>query len=230
MNHPSSCTESRRHPLSGLYAITDIRHTDPEQLATAAEQALRGGARLIQYRDKTGEQARRLNCAQRLRVLTRRYQALLIINDDSQLAKHSRADGVHLGRDDSGIAEARALLGNDAIIGISCYNRFELAQQAATAGADYVAFGRFFPSRTKPGAAQADATLLQRAQQELDIPVVAIGGITADNGQTLIEAGAHMLAVVGDIFAQADIEAAAQAYQKLFANDHKTSSPQETPP
>jgi thiamine-phosphate pyrophosphorylase len=215
--------------LSGLYAITDATQTDTRQLLADVEQALLGGARIIQYRDKSREKSRdnsrdksqdpqhRHNIASALRELTHAHAALLIINDDPQLAKAVRADGVHLGQDDVNIQAARKLLGKNAIIGVSCYNRFELAQQASAQGADYIAFGRFFASRTKPQAALADIELLHQAQRELAIPVVAIGGITADNGGDLIRAGAHMLAVVDDIFGQADIKAAAQRYHKIFA-------------
>jgi thiamine-phosphate pyrophosphorylase len=206
-----------REKLIGLYAITDARQTNLQKLITDVGQALLGGARIIQYRDKSSDPQQRLEAAGALRELTRQHNALFIINDDAQLAKTAQADGVHLGQDDMNINAARKLLGENAIIGVSCYNRFELAQQACEQGADYVAFGRFFPSRTKPDATQADPELLQRAQQELAIPVVAIGGITTENSRDLIKAGAHMLAVVNDVFGKADIQAAAKRYQQLFS-------------
>jgi thiamine-phosphate pyrophosphorylase len=202
--------------LRGLYAITDAQQNNDRQLLADVEQALRGGASIVQYRDKSQDPQRRLNNAIALRALTQRYAALFIINDDPQLADSAQADGIHLGQDDTDIEAARTLLGQEAIIGISCYNRFELAQQASAAGADYVAFGRFFTSQTKPQARQAELDLLRRAQHELAIPVAAIGGITANNADTLIQAGADMLAVVHDLFAQDDIEAAARRYQPLF--------------
>jgi len=141
---------------------------------------------------------------------------LLIINDDVALAATCNADGVHIGQHDTELREARTQLGPQAIIGISCYNRFELAQQAAENGADYVAFGRFYPSKTKPDAVPASLDLLHQAKQELDVPVAAIGGITVDNAAPLLEAGADMLAVVDGLFGQADIRPAAQHYQTLF--------------
>ena len=202
--------------LRGLYAITDARETDPEQIARAVEQALLGGARLIQYRDKTEDASRRRQTAEGLRRLTRAHGALLIINDDVELAARSGADGVHLGQHDTALNDARARLGREAIIGVSCYNQFQLAQQAVAAGADYVAFGRFFPSRTKPDAVPADLDLLRRAKRELDVAVVAIGGITLDNAAPLVAAGADMIAVVDGLFAQADIRAAAERFQALF--------------
>jgi thiamine-phosphate pyrophosphorylase len=134
----------------------------------------------------------------------------LIINDDAQLARAIGAAGVHLGGADMPLAEARALLGTDAIIGISCYNKFETALDAAAAGADYVAFGSAFPSLTKPGAVRAPLTLYRRAKAGLRIPVCAIGGIDAGNAPFLIDCGVDMLAVISGIFAQNDIESAAR--------------------
>lgn len=215
----ATMTEPRLH---GLYAITDARETDPERITHAVEQALLGGARIVQFRDKSNHRPRRLQTARALRKLTHRHGALLIINDDVTLATQSEADGVHIGRHDAELREARAQLGADTIIGVSCYNQFQLAQQAARAGADYIAFGRFFPSRTKPDAVPASLDLLKRAKQELDIPVVAIGGITADNAAPLIEAGADMLAVVDGLFGQADIRAAAEQYRQLIIHHRDT--------
>ena len=204
------------HKLTGLYAITDATQTNQQQLTNDVEQALLGGARIVQYRDKTTQHKQRCNTARRLRKLTRQHNALFIINDDVTLAKDSHADGVHLGQDDLSISAARAQLGPTAIIGVSCYNDFLLAKQAADNGADYIAFGRFFPSRTKPDAIQAGLETLQRAKCELDIPIAAIGGITTENADILINAGADMLAVVDDIFSRTDIKATALHYQKLF--------------
>lgn len=202
--------------LSGLYAITPAGLSDLQTLAQRVESALRGGASLIQYRDKSGEHGQRRQVAERLLALTRQYGAHLIINDDVELAAAIGADGVHLGQEDTQLDKARKTLGPDALIGISCYNRFELAQHAAARGADYVAFGRFFPSRTKPDAVQASLELLQRARQELALPVAAIGGITRDNATGLIAAGADMLAMVEGVFGQPDIEATAREIQALF--------------
>lgn len=205
-----------RKKLTGLYAITDATQSDVNKLIIDVEQALLGGARIIQYRDKSNNSQHRLKTAHALRELTRQHSALLIINDEVQLAKDSNADGVHLGADDASISAARAQLGPTAIIGVSCYNDFSLAKQAENNGANYVAFGRFFPSRTKPHATQATIEILQTAKRELDTPIVAIGGITAENAGELISAGANMLAVVDDIFSQGDIKAAALRYQTFF--------------
>lgn len=202
--------------LRGLYAVTDATAQDPEKIRRDVEAALHGGARIIQYRDKSTDASQRARTARSLLAAVNRYDAILLINDDVQLAKQIDAHGVHLGQDDLSLADARAALGPDAIIGISCYNRFELAQQAAQAGADYVAFGRCFPSRTKPDAAPADLDLLTRARRELALPIVAIGGITKDNASRVIDAGADMVAVVEGLFGQADIEQAARNFMALF--------------
>lgn len=224
----NACTNAHRavlarQKLAGLYAVT------PTGLAQAClleqvVQALRGGASIVQYRDKSRDHHRRQQNAKQLLELTRAHHALLIINDDLELALASGADGVHLGEHDTSLAAAREKLGAQAIIGISCYNRFDLAQQAAARGADYIAFGRFFPSRTKAGAVQADTALLTRAKQELALPVAAIGGINAGNCKPLIEAGADMLAMVEGIFAAPDIEAAARQCHALFLTQNQTKN------
>lgn len=182
----------------------------------AVGQAIQGGARVIQYRDKGGDRDRRRWEASDLRNLCRSLGVPLIINDDAELARAVGADGVHLGMDDLSIVEARSLLGETAIIGVSCYDRPERALEAQAAGADYVAFGRFFVSPTKPEAAQAPAALLGSARDRLNIPIVAIGGVTPENGGPLVAAGADMLAAVHGVFGQTDIAAAAARYAALF--------------
>lgn len=206
-----------RNELRGLYAITEASLQSPGQLLERAAQALDGGVRVLQYRDKSDDAALRLRQARGLAELCRAHGVALIINDDVQLAADSGADGVHLGKDDANPAAARRRLGTQAIVGVSCYNQWERAQRAAEQGADYIAFGRFFASRTKPAAAQADAQLIARARRELGLPVVAIGGITPHNGVSLIAAGADMLAVVQGVFAADDVRRAAAAYAALFA-------------
>lgn len=201
----------------GLYAIADTTYLDDVQLPVAAEQALRGGATTLQYRDKSSGVAQRERHARTLRSLCQRYRACFLVNDDVALAKAVDADGVHLGRDDSAIETAREALGHDRLIGISCYNDFARAERVVASGADYVAFGSFFPSRTKPNAVRADVSLLRDARARLRVPVVAIGGITVENGGQLIAAGAHALAVISGIFDQPDIEASARRYAALFA-------------
>jgi thiamine-phosphate pyrophosphorylase len=203
--HPSL---SRR----GLYAITDGPRAD---LLAAAEAALRGGAVLLQYRDKTTDDDRRLREARALRELCARHDAALIVNDDVDLAAAAAAAGVHVGEDDAGIADARRRLGAGALIGVSCYDSIERARQMAAAGADYLAFGAFFPSPTKPNARRAVPALLREAKA-FGPPLVAIGGITPDNALPLVEAGADYLAVISGVFGTADPYAAAQKYKKFF--------------
>ncbi len=200
----------------GLYALTDAGLIGEERLIPAVASAIDGGAVMVQYRDKSGDAAKCLWEAQDLRHLCRALRTPLIINDDVALAREVGADGVHLGRDDADIAAARAVLGPEAIIGVSCYNSLELAVAAEQAGADYVAFGSFFSSGIKPDAVRATPELLRQAKAQLRLPVVAIGGITADNGAQLVAAGADLLAVISDVFGQADIRAAARRITELF--------------
>jgi thiamine-phosphate pyrophosphorylase len=200
--------------VNGLYAIT------PEEADTAAllckvRLALLGGARVVQYRNKVADGALRLEQAAALRELTREFAAALIVNDDAALARQAEADGVHLGGADGSVAAARALMGG-GLIGVSCYNRAALAQEAVLQGADYVAFGSFFASTVKPDAVVATPDLLRQARRELDVPIVAIGGITPHNSVQLIEAGADALAVISAVFAAADIEGAAREFSNLF--------------
>ncbi|MCU7915529.1 MAG: thiamine phosphate synthase [Candidatus Thiodiazotropha sp. (ex Gloverina cf. vestifex)] len=207
---------NRQQTLQGLYAITDSTLCPDNSLVDQVAQALHGGCRIIQYRDKRLDKVEKLSLAKQLMDLCKHHQALLIINDDVTLAQSVGANGVHLGREDSDLSHARIQLGEAAIIGISCYTRLDLAHKAAQAGADYVAFGRFFPSLTKPYAIQATPELLRQAKTTLTLPLVAIGGITPENGAPLVEAGADMLAVVHGIFGQPDIRAACQKLTTLF--------------
>ncbi|HEX7341921.1 MAG TPA: thiamine phosphate synthase [Rhodanobacteraceae bacterium] len=205
------------HPTlhGGLYAITNGPRQD---LAAAVASALAGGARMVQYRDKTSDASRRLHGARALAALCASHDVPLIINDDIALAKAVGAAGVHLGEDDAELAAARDTLGPTAIIGVSCYDSINRARQLAAAGADYLAFGAFFASPTKPNARHASPGLLRQAEQ-FNLPLVAIGGINADNGGTLIAAGADYLAVISALFDAPDIQAAAQRLTHLFSSD-----------
>jgi len=203
-------------PADGLYAITDSTLIPPGQLTSCVARAIAGGAAVIQYRNKQAPDHERYSEAAALATLCRQHKIPLIINDDAQLAAAVAASGVHLGRTDPPIRQTRERLGPRAIIGVSCYNDLERAIAAAQAGADYVAFGRFFPSHSKPDAPPAGTAVLSRAHRQLDLPIVAIGGITPDNGQPLLAAGANLLAAIHGVFGQPDIRAAAAQYAELF--------------
>jgi thiamine-phosphate pyrophosphorylase len=200
--------------LHGLYGITDGAALP--KLLGSVEAAIRGGARLIQYREKSTDLARRTAEAGALRELCQGHGVLLIINDDVGLAAAVGADGVHLGKDDGRVDAARVQLGPRAVIGVSCYDSLERALQAAHDGADYVAFGSFFASGSKPAAARAPLSLLKDARARLGIPLCAIGGITPANGGELVQAGADMLAVIQGLFGAENIAAAAKDYTRLF--------------
>ncbi|MHB1143725.1 MAG: thiamine phosphate synthase [Thiobacillus sp.] len=202
----------------GLYAITP-ETTDTGRLLIQVEAALMGGVAAVQYRDKSDDVARRHEQACELVALCRRFGVPLIVNDDLRLADLADADGVHLGRDDASLREARIILGRDKFIGASCYQNLELAQAAQAAGADYVAFGSFFPSPTKPAAARADLVLLHESARTLRVPIVAIGGITLANAPLLLDAGADCLAVLSALFAAPDICASARDLNQLFETE-----------
>lgn len=201
--------------LKGLYAVTpDL--TDTADLLRRVEQALLGGVRLVQYRNKLGAMALRQEQGTALATLCHRYAARLIINDDLALALQTDADGAHLGREDGDLAAARAALGPGKLLGVSCYDDMARAREAGRIGADYVAFGSFFASPTKPAAVRAPLTLLAEARNELGLPVCAIGGITLQNAPQLISAGADLLAVITDLFEAQDIAGRAADYAIIW--------------
>ncbi|HEX5961208.1 MAG TPA: thiamine phosphate synthase [Rhodanobacteraceae bacterium] len=201
-----------RLPPRGLYAITDGPR---DGLLAGARAVLEGGAAILQYRDKTRAAKRRLREARALAAICHAAGAPLIVNDDLELASACGATGVHLGEDDAAIADARAALGAAAIIGVSCYDSLQRARDAASAGADYLAFGAFFPTSTKAVTRRATPGLLREARQ-FALPLVAIGGITPDNGRALVTAGADFLAVVSALFAARDVHAQARRFTALF--------------
>ena len=200
--------------VRGLYAITpDLE--DTALLLGRCEQVLKGGATLLQYRNKKAGTALKREQAFELAALCRRHACLFIVNDDVRLAVEVDAQGAHLGGEDGDLAEARRLLGNGRLLGASCYNRIELAHTARLAGADYVAFGAAFTSPTKPGAVRAPLSLF-REGRTVGLPVVAIGGITLDNAPSLLEAGVDALAVITALFDAADGEVPARQFAALF--------------
>ena len=195
--------------LHGLYAIADTGVLTPDRFETALDQALQGGARIVQYRDKTDERERRAEQAATLVGLCRHHGAVAVINDDVELALASGADGVHVGRDDTEPAAVRDLLGPGRLLGVSCYNDLARALDAIACGADYVAFGSVYPSATKPEAVHAPLSLIEHARHQLELPLCAIGGITADNAAEVFAAGADMVAVLRDLFCSDDVRARA---------------------
>ena len=202
---------SRLAGKRGLYAITPERLTGPA-LIDSVSLALSGGAVMVQYR--AGPRADR-ESAHALVGLCREHGAMLIVNDDPRLAADVGADGVHLGRHDESIEQARRLVGADRIVGVSCYDDASRAGDLAARGADYLAFGSMYASPTKPDAVRCPRQVLTAARR-LGKPVVAIGGITLDRAPQLVNAGADLLAVISDLFDVPDIEARARAYSRLF--------------
>ena len=203
--------------LRGLYTITDSQLLAGKFLSYV-EAALDGGVTLLQYRDKSSDEARRLREAETLRNLCERYKTQLIINDDAELAARLNV-GVHLGQTDGPLSPTRALLGSKAIIGSTCHGQIALAEQAAKEGASYVAFGRFFNSTTKPGAPSCSLDLLDEAKRTLHLPVCAIGGITLDNAAPLVEHGVDLLAVIHGLFgaeSSAEVTRRARAFNELL--------------
>jgi thiamine-phosphate pyrophosphorylase len=202
--------------ISGLYAVTSEGDSANKMLREKVSAALRGGASVVQYRNKSADPDRRRTEAADLARMCRDSAACFIVNDDIELAREVGADGVHLGKDDPDIAWARALLGPDKLIGASCYNRIEYARRAVAEGADYLAFGSFYASSTKPDAVRADRDLLRQAAGEFDLPLVAIGGISTQNAASLIIAGADALAVSSALFESGNVESVARQFVRLI--------------
>jgi thiamine-phosphate pyrophosphorylase len=215
MNKPDAAGAA----LAGLYAITPDDPLLP-RLSALVRAALEGGVRVVQYRNKTAPAPlRRAQAAELLRIC-RPYGARLIVNDDFWLAVEIGADGAHIGRDDApggSLKTARDALGPHRLLGVSCYNEIGRAEEAARAGADYLAVGSVFASATKPQATRASLEMLAETKRRFGLPVAAIGGITAENAPQVIAAGADLLAVVSDLFNAMNIKARAEAYQILWS-------------
>ncbi|MGE6386267.1 thiamine phosphate synthase [Pseudomonas sp. NPDC078416] len=203
--------------LRGLYAVTDSQLLAGKFLSYV-EAALDGGVTLLQYRDKSGDETRRLREASALLKLCERYKTRLIINDDAEVAARLGV-GVHLGQTDGSLPDARALLGHKAIVGATCHAQLELADKAKADGATYVAFGRFFNSQTKPGAPTCSLDLLSQARKRINLPIAVIGGITLENAAPLVAHGADLLAVVHGLFGaetSQEVTRRARAFNDLF--------------
>lgn len=205
--------------MKGVYYLTDeALHQELDELLDCVEQALAGGACMIQFRDKRSSTNFRLKAAHAIRESCQRWGRQCIINDDIELARAVDAHGVHLGKDDQSLELARTQLGSNAIIGISCYGDLARAREAQMRGASYVAFGSFFPSRTKPGAPAVPIGILTQAREQLSLPICAIGGILPDNARPLIEAGADMLAVIKAISSSPDPKSTTELFSQMFTS------------
>jgi thiamine-phosphate pyrophosphorylase len=201
--------------IKGLYAITPDM-ADLNTLVHKTQLAIEGGAFMVQYRSKKQDHAVKMQqCAAILR-LCREYGVPCIVNDDVEMCRILEADGVHLGENDDNIAEVRRILGEDAIIGSSCYDQLDRAKQAQKEGATYVAFGAVFPTPTKPNAPRATLELLREAKHEIHIPIVAIGGITVNNAHDVIETGVDAIAVITSLFEAKTIKETAETFLKMF--------------
>ena len=209
----------RSQEISGLYAITpDLENTN--DLLNKVQQALEGRVQLIQYRNKLANEILRRKQAKLLLQLCREYGIPLIINDHLDLAIEIDADGLHLGQDDISVTKARNQFGQDKIIGASCYNNLNLAVQAEKDGADYVAFGAFFSSLTKPNTISVTMDLVDQAKKKISLPIVAIGGIKLANARTVIQGGCAAVAVCNDLFHAENIKTTATQYSQLFAENN----------
>lgn len=201
--------------MNGLYLVTPD-WDDTGKLVAASEQAIAGGATLLQYRHKTASDALRAEQASALLALCRRLNVPLIINDHVELCEALDADGIHVGGTDASVADVRARVGKDKIVGASCYGDLQLARNAAAAGASYVAFGGFYPSRVKKYAVTTAPDIVSQAITELDVPVCVIGGMTVENSKPLVALGAHMVAAISSVYAADDAHAAASEFTNLF--------------
>ncbi|MBA8681712.1 thiamine phosphate synthase [Stenotrophomonas tumulicola] len=202
------------HAPRGVYLITPDE-PDTARLLARVQPLLAAGPSWLQYRNKAADATLRFEQAAALQGLCADHGVPLIVNDDAALAHAIGAAGVHLGEDDGEIAAARALLGPRAIVGASCYDELGLAERAVAAGASYVAFGAFFPSRSKATTRRAHPDLL-RQSAALQVPRVAIGGLTPDNVGPIIAAGADLVAVISSVFAADDPVAMLRAYLACF--------------
>ncbi len=210
----------RSQEISGLYAITpDLENTN--DLLNKVQQALEGRVQLIQYRNKLANEILRRKQAKLLLQLCREYRIPLIINDHLDLAIEIDADGLHVGQDDISVTQARNQFGQDKIIGASCYNNLNLAVQAEKEGADYVAFGAFFSSLTKPNTISVTMDLVDQAKKKISLPIVAIGGIKLANARTVIQGGCAAVAVCNDLFHTENIKTTATQYSQLFAENNQ---------
>jgi thiamine-phosphate pyrophosphorylase len=202
--------------LSGLYVITDKKLIERDNFIETVEKSIKGGARIVQLREKETFYDEIILLAKELLKVTKKYDVPLIINDSPEIARETGADGVHLGGDDTSIDNARSLLGSEAIIGVSCYNQIERGLNAIKSGADYVAFGTPYNTPTKPDREPTSIEILNKAVNLINIPVFAIGGITKDNAKAILETGVDGIAVITSVFGSPDPETAARELANLI--------------
>lgn len=217
----------KKRGLGPLYVITD-KNLIPkascylelvERFEETVEQAIKGGANVVQLREKDSTADEIIALGKGLLKITKRYQLPLIVNDFPHIAKAIGADGVHLGESDCSVGEARNILGEGAIIGVSCYNQISRGLAAQSEGADYVAFGTPFFTPTKPNREPTPIDVLKEASRKIKrIPVFAIGGITEANAELILESGADGIAVITSVFGAPDPEKAARALSSLINN------------
>jgi thiamine-phosphate pyrophosphorylase len=216
-----------RRPAPGLYLIVDPVGHDRHRREDLLDPLLGSGVTCVQLRDKQRTPGRSPAFARHLLERCRAHGLPLIVNDDPGWARELGADGVHLGQEDHAIRDARRMLGPEAWIGASAYADLQRAQEAIQQGADYIAFGSFFPSATKPRAPRATLDLLREARRTLDRPICAIGGIRADNARSLMAAGADWVAVISAVWDAPDPVAAIRA---LVAACASTRGEEPAPP
>jgi thiamine-phosphate pyrophosphorylase len=201
--------------MKGLYLVTPD-WDDTEALLKATEIALTVGVGLLQYRHKTASGELRLEQASALLTLCRQHNVPFIVNDHIDLCIALDADGIHVGGTDASVAVVRTLIGKEKILGASCYGDFSLAEQAQIAGASYVAFGGFYPSRVKKYEVSTPASIVSKAKAELTVPVCVIGGMTPENAKPLVKEGADMVAAISSVYSAADIATAVREFAVLF--------------
>ncbi|NEX64266.1 thiamine phosphate synthase [Noviherbaspirillum galbum] len=204
--------------MKGLYLVTPD-WDDTEKMLAATEAGLRGGAAVVQYRHKTASPALRREQAGRLQALCKRHGVPFIVNDFIDLCLELDADGIHVGGTDMAVADVRKAVGPSRIVGASCYGSLDLARQAHQAGASYVAFGGFYPSRVKKYEVATRPEIVTQAKAEIPLPNVVIGGMTQENSAPLVALGADMVAVISSVYMVEEVEAAARGFAGLFAKE-----------
>jgi thiamine-phosphate pyrophosphorylase len=202
--------------MQGLYLVTP-NWDDTEKLLAVTEQALKAGVALLQYRHKDASPALRREQGGALRELCHKYSVPFLVNDHVALCRELGADGVHLGGTDAPLAEVRASLGPNKLIGASCYGELARAQAAQAAGASYVAFGGFYPSKVKQYAVTTQPSILRHAREVISVPLCVIGGMTPHNAAPLVAEGAQLVAAITSVYLAEDVTAAVREFQSIIS-------------